>query len=73
MIFLIWQAWGDPLENDSSDAFGYQPIGYVDCEEMAKKVCGFDLVTKEKYGWAAPEGQPIRKFTKLPFVKKVGK
>jgi hypothetical protein len=36
-IFLIYEGWIDPMENDNAD--GYEAIGFVTNESMAKKIC----------------------------------
>lgn len=39
MIYAIYMAWSDEMDNDPSDAFGYKVVGYVDSEEEAKSIC----------------------------------
>jgi len=51
MIFLIERIWSDSMENDSSAALGYEPVGYVDTEEEAKAIVEKGGQVPVDYNW----------------------
>lgn len=60
-VFLIEHAWSDPLENQSSAAFGYEPIGIVFSHKQAVEMCSASrVISKETHGWAAWGGRELR-------------
>lgn len=70
-MFAIYEAWGDPMENDPKRAFGYKFKGYVSTEDEAKKYCGTKKVTKREFGWGAmlDIGKPVRIYKKIKELK----
>lgn len=73
MVWVIKEAWSDSMENNVSAAFGFEVIGYVDTEAEANEILKKARpVTKEQYGWAAPEGTPnirVKKLDRYPVKK----
>lgn len=66
MIFLIQKLWIDSYENDSSRAIGYENIGYVFNEDVAKeKVLAAGV--REGTGWPIMKGEtkPILRYEKV--------
>lgn len=68
MIFLIMQAWVDPLEN--REDFGYDVVGYVNHEETAKKICreGGDVPFNATWSLSWKDPQPWFKYKTVKFL-----
>lgn len=62
-IWLISKAWTDSLENNSSDAFGYAVIGFVDSEEKAIEIVRNGGPADKC--WANTGKEPMFKFQKI--------
>lgn len=70
-MFVIEQAWSDSMENTHASAFGYSVLAVTNDEEIARQFCtDGGVVTKKTHGWAAPEGNPIFKYTEALILYK---
>ena len=65
-IYLIEEAWADPLENEVSAAFGYKPIGYVMDEKDARNIVKSGGNVSLKFSWALTESFPKFRYKSLP-------
>ena len=61
-IFLIYEAWIDPLEN--RNAHGYKPCGYRLTEEAAKHICnnGGHFTEEDCWSIAHVKGKKLPKY-----------
>lgn len=50
-IFVIEEAWSDPMENESRAAFGYSAVGYVDSKEEADAAVAAGGKVDKKFSW----------------------
>jgi len=67
MIYLIEKAWTDWLENNLSDAFGYEPVGFVSSEEEAKSIVSSGGLVPDM--WALYEPTPLYRYRALEVFK----
>ena len=68
-IYLVYEIWLDPLENDFSDAVGYKLIGYVRSEEVANEIVSNGIDFTRKDCWAIRNTMPQFKFEELKLLK----
>lgn len=69
-MFLIEKAWSDPMENEVSSAFGYEPFAVTGSELEAKEFCNTGGVVGDNFGWAAPVGSPVFRYCEVPVLKR---
>lgn len=70
MIFLIEKVILDPLENTVSAAVGATPVGYVESEEVAKRICKASKVLTHNDCWAISYVKELRYIPLGVFLEK---
>lgn len=71
-IYLINKIWFDNLENDPSQACGYNPIGYVETLEEAKQIfeSGKRFGRKDCWALSTENNTPEFNYTPIELFKK---
>jgi hypothetical protein len=69
VIYLILELWTCNLENDVAAAVGYEPLGYVNTEDEAKRVVANMGVEPKSTCWALRGDTPRGKYKALLEMK----
>ncbi len=67
VILVIEKAWGDDMENDSSNAFGYSVIGYIFESELTNEMKNMlEQKVGKDFSWACEGNEPLYKIRNIP-------
>jgi hypothetical protein len=66
-MYLIKKAWSDSMENQVSNAFGYEPIGFVAELAVAERIVEKSRCLGSEFSWVLAYGlEPKKEYTFEP-------
>jgi hypothetical protein len=71
-IFVIEELWTDEMENETARAIGYSAVGFVEDEQLARKLVADAGVAPKKTMWAMFEDMPRKRYKPLTLLKPPG-
>ncbi|MBT4538681.1 hypothetical protein HOI26_02120 [Candidatus Woesearchaeota archaeon] len=69
LVYLIEKIRIDPFENEISEAVGYEPFGFTQEEEVAKRICNDSRQYTRKDCWAIQTTNPEFRYKPLEQVE----